>query len=247
MYLEPSKTSGTLPEATFAFTLSNTRDETFNLNPYGWRLDKSVDGTWRIIQPWAVNVPLLPLEPGRRYSWEVTVDNTDLGRPLEPAEGDETLTFSGLGPGTYAFGIDGWFESEDHERQTAFISVFELQGDPMELVPTNTVSETKRTGDTVTVVVETAGDRDRYTLVVTRVESAPEEPRKLPTEQVMLVTPLRNALAHFEDGVRQVRVETGGDPEFLFRGDDGVSGPWTYVEHGGRVYEVERGPASTES
>lgn len=249
MYLDPSKASISLPKSSMTFTLENTRNKTFNMNPYGWRLHKLVDGTWHFLQPWIVKQPLLMLASGKSYSWDITVDNTKLDQPIEQESGANQLTFSGLGSGRYAFGVEGWFDNENGERETAYVTTFEVEGDPMELTPTTTVTETNRSGESVTVNVGSSGEQDRHTLIVTRVDETTEITQSLITEQVMLMTPIRNALAYFDTDIRQVRVESPEDAEFMLRVYAGNSsnGEETYIEYEGQTYLVERRPAGTES
>jgi hypothetical protein len=61
-------------------------------------------------------------------------------------------------------------------------------------------------------------------------------------EQVVRRTPLRNALAHFESGVRRVRLEAGTTTVPAF----GVN-EVRYVEYDGETYRIESERLETET
>ncbi|NEU56965.1 hypothetical protein [Halorussus sp. MSC15.2] len=233
MTLGPAGQSGSLPRAEFSFTLTNGTDAVFTVNYHAWEIWKRVDGEWFRIAPRSWPQPAMFLRPGGAHTWHLTVDNTDLDRPIPHSGGTESVTVAGLGPGTYAFGTDGWFRGQSYENATGFAARFELTGESLELAPTG-IDRTERDGDTVVLHDDPEENEDRAAYVVTRVESAPEESRRMITEQVIRRTPLRNALAHFESGVRTVRLEagTGTSPAF------GVSEA-RYVEYEGQTYRIE--------
>lgn len=225
--------SGSLPRAEFDFTLTNEASERFEVNFYGWSVWKYVRGEWFRVAPRGYPVPLMYLDPGDSHSWHLTVDNSDLDRPIPRAEGTEEMTVVGLGGGTYAFGTDGWFSSRSHEDQTGVATHFELTGDQIPLEPVG-IDRTERDGDRVLAYDEPTGNGDRAVYRATRVENSPEEPRRMITEQVLRRRMLRNALAHFESGVRQVRLESGTTAYPAF----GV-GETRYVEYEGETYSIE--------
>ncbi|WP_049893407.1 hypothetical protein [Halogranum rubrum] len=212
--LRPPTQQASLPGATFEFTLANDTDVRFETNFYGWSVWKQVDEAWFHVAPTAWPVPLMTLESGESHTWTVTVDNSELHRDIMWVEGTEDLSLAGLGGGTYAFTIDGWFASQDYDQSLGFASQFVLDGDPVELVPTNEVTGTTREGDTV--VVETshgAGDDSRRAAFVVErlgdesVESQESDVRRLITEQALRDRELRNTLPFFEEGVETVRLE----------------------------------------
>lgn len=230
---ESGHQSGSLPRAEFEFVLTNGTNAQFGVNFYGWSVWKRAQGEWFRVAPRMVPQPLMYLRPGDSHAWHLTVDNTDLDRPIPRAEGTANVTVVGLGGGTYAFGTDGWFEGQHYENGTGIATRFELTGDPLPLNPVG-VDRTERDGDTVVVHDDPNENEDRAAYVVTRVEDPSEKPRRMITEQVVRRTPLRNALAHFESGVRQVRLEAGTTTYPAFGVRDA-----RYVEYEGQTYRIE--------
>lgn len=231
--IAPAEQSGSLPRAEFPFTLTNGTDATFSVNFYAWKLWKRVDGEWFHVAPRMWPQPLMTLGPGDAHTWRLTVDNADLDRPIPRSEGTEAVTVVGLGAGTYAFGTDGWFEGDGYQNAVGLSARFDLSGDPLELTPTG-IDSVERDGDEV--VVRDDPDDESYlaTYTVARVDDPPTEPRRLIAEQIIRDTPLRNALAHFESGVRKVvyRAETTTYPPF------GVREP-RYVAYDGDSFRIE--------
>lgn len=222
MALEPSATAGDLPEDEFRFTLRNGTDRAFQTNFYDWSLSKRVDGSWFHVAPGAVPEPLMTLNPGDDHRWTLAVSN-ERPDPRTGSVADEAdISVRGLGAGTYAFAVDGWFEDEDYEHKTVFAARFDLAGDPLELTPSTAVREADRDGDVVTVRADGADSEDarEATYVLERSEDA-DDAREMISEQVIRRWPLCDALAHVEDGVREVRVEstTGTLPAFGVRDD----------------------------
>jgi hypothetical protein len=212
--LTPPTQRGSLPTATFEFTLRNETDVRFDTNFYAWRVWKRVDGEWFHVAPQGWNDPLMALGPGDSHVWKLTVDGRENRAPSTAASGTETLSLTGLGGGTYAFVVDGWFATADHENSVGFAARFDLGGDPVELTPTSEVTETTREDGTVVVdTAHEAGDgARRAAFVVERLgtdsgETPPTDVRRLVTEQVLRDRRLRNTLPFFEDGVETVRLE----------------------------------------
>lgn len=224
----------TLPEDGISFTLANDTDATFETNFYAWRVHKRVDGDWYHVAPMFWNQPLTPLPSGESHTWTVTVDNADLDRPLPTAEDTESVAVPGLGGGEYAFGTDGWFRT--HERKTAAVARFRVEGDQVDLVPTESVTVEGVEGDTLVASERVHGeDGDPARLVATRVEDPDGEVTETVTEQLLRWTHRRNAVALFRDrDVRQVRVEgyTPTTPAY------GVDGP-EFLRYDGTTYRIE--------
>jgi hypothetical protein len=269
--LEPPTQHGSLPETRFEFSLTNDTGVRFAFNPYGWSVWKRVDGEWYRLAPAYWPEPLQYLPPGESHTWTVTVDNGRLdGSPLPNVQGTSSLTFAGFGGGTYAFVTDGWFATEDYESGVGFAARFELDGDPVELTPTNEVTATTREGDTVVVEtdVDAGGDGRMAAFVVTRVgdaadatENGDEESgddddavRRLVVEQALRDRRLRNTLPLFEDGVETVRlVEPNATTPPFGVGDarrieyDGVRYRLTAEELGATETEAEGTATATSS
>jgi hypothetical protein len=224
MALVPSADSVATPRGTVSFTLRNDTDVRFDTNLYAWKVWKRVDDDWYHVAPRYWNVPLMFLDPGQSHEWTLTVDNTDLDGRLPHAGGTSEVTVAGLGGGAYAFGTDGWFQSADHERKTAFVARFEVEGPRLDLRPTEEVTATTRDGDTVTVrtAVEASEETRRCEFRVTRraADEGRDEGdgtdegggvRERITEQLLRDRRLRNTLPFFESGVETVRlVEPNG-------------------------------------
>lgn len=234
MYLEPSRDGVELPAGEVSFALANDTDREFTTNFYAWRVWKREAGDWFHVAPRGWPAPAMVMEPGDSHSWTLGVDNTDLDRRIPPASGTEGDTVVGLGGGTYAFGVAGWFADDDHDHQTLFAAGFGVRGDPLPLEPLSRVSVVGRDGGTLTVSdPHRRGDDRRATYVATRVADPDGDPRPLITEQVIRDTDLRNALAFFEEGVRQVRLRayTTTTPAF------GVQEP-EFVAYDGVTYRI---------
>lgn len=241
MTFEPATQSGSLPRSEFSFTLTNGTDAAFTANFYAWEVWKRVDGEWFRVAPRMWPQPAMIMRSGDSHTWHLTVDNTDLDRPIPASTGTESVTVVGLGSGTYAFGTDGWFQGQHYENGTGFAARFDLTGDPLELTPTG-IDRTERDGDTVIVHDNPEENEDLAAYVVTRVESAPTEPRRMIPEQVLRRTELRNALAHFESGVQTVRLEAGTTAYPAFGVDEA-----RYVEYEGETYRIETERLETET
>lgn len=215
MRVDPKTVS--LPRDTLTASLENAGEETFLMNPYDWRLHRYENGAWHHIGPRAVPEPAAQLEPGDRYEWTVTVDNTSLNEPELELRGRDDLVVWGLGGGHYAFGTDGWFENGAGGPENSRLAVgrFAVEGAALELSHSAAVTSTSRDGDTVTVAIDPEYGRhdrrsDPATLVVERLGRGTEAPTVV-TEQLIRGWPERDAFAAFEPGVRTVRVETTGD------------------------------------
>ncbi len=226
LLMEPSTEQWNLPKANLSFTLRNETGATFTTNYYNWNVWKQVDSEWVHIAPRVVPEPAMMLESGGTHAWNLTVDNTDLGRAIDRTEGTENVTLDGLGGGgTYAFGISGWFEGENYDESTGVATRFELVGDPLELVPTNDLRVVGTNGGEKHVRT----NQSKQTYVATRVESAADATRMIP-EQVIRLTPLRNMLASFEDGIDRVRLDGRDFP---------LGNSPNFVEYGGETYRIQ--------
>lgn len=157
------------------------------------------------------------------------------GDPVPHAQGTRSVTLVGLGGGTYAFAVDGWFATEDYEDGVGFAARFELDGPAVELAPTNAVRETTREGDTVVVetAVESGEDTKLAAFEVTHADDGSGDARRLVTEQALRDRTLRNTLPFFEEGVRTVRLveRTSTVPPFGVRGTE-------FVEYEGERYRI---------
>lgn len=99
-----------LPDAEVTFTLTNRRDEHYNTNTFSWTIQKYVDDEWRVAVP-----ALVPSDghssfaPRESHTWTVTFHggSGEATLPLEPVQGDDTITVRGLDEGTCAFHVHG--------------------------------------------------------------------------------------------------------------------------------------------
>lgn len=238
LLLEGFASEATLP-AEIGFRLSNGTDRAFHTNFYDWSLHRWESGRWHRTAPTAVPEPLMTVPPGEAHEWTLTLTNEGLDDPLLRSEGTEAITVRGVGGGPYAFAAEGWWDDQEqtptYEHQTVCAARFQLDGDALPLEPSRAVTDSRRDGDSVTVAAENprTDEGDEATYVLTRDDDA-ADPRTLITEQVYRQWPLRDALAHAEPDVAEVRVETttGSTPPFGVRGD----GP--AIEYDGHTYRV---------
>ncbi len=225
--LEPAVTGNELPEASATFTLHNRSDRRFSTNFYDWGLYRREDDRWHLVAPRFVNQPLMRLPPGDSHAWDLTTSSTVPERRTPTASGTESVTVRPVGGGTYAFAIDGWFETQTatptYEHETVYAARFDLSGPDLALEPSGAVSAAERDGDVVRV--EATGDENEdarpATYVLSRASDA-EAVHTMVTEQAYRQWPLRDALAHAEDDVEQVRLRaaTSTHPPFGVHNDD---------------------------
>lgn len=239
LFLEPSEDRVSAGES-IAFTLANGTDERLASNFYNWRVDKYVGDEWHRVAPMGYNEPLMHLEPGERHTWTVTIGTEvpDDGRWRGDGGGTEALALSGVGAGHYAFRARGWFEGR--EETLAFAATFELEGERLELTPSNAIEGTEWEGDTL-VARSSRGDPDDEgnrlgAFDLERVEGASDgdEPRTVITEQLVRLPQLRDAVAiAIEHDADRVRLEEydGTYPIFGSR-SEGV------YEYRGEYYRV---------
>jgi hypothetical protein len=242
LVFEPETTSTGLPTATIDCRLHNDRGESFSANFYNTRLHKFDGEAWRFLGPYLVPQPLHQLEAGATHVRRFHVDNTDLERiefptVAEPdADSGWTTARHGLGPGTYALGV----ESSSEGPETMYAAAFTLRGDPPGLVAPVTVTGTERDGDHVTVEVEARHDEtEQHDLTLTRVAEPSREAPTLIDEQLYhpRFAGLRAALASIGDaGSVTVR---GDDSQFTRELASGNGPP--FVTHRGQAYEVRLG------
>lgn len=232
------ETSRSLSDSGLLLDLSNQRDAYFNTQFYSWELLKHVDSEW-----YTVATPTIPatagssLAPGERYMYSVVVDNDFLENPVEPISGDKRLRFRALGGGTYAFVIVGSYGAQGaswsaNQPFIGYAARFTWDEEAIPLVPTNTVLDTSREGETMTVTVGT-DDPARSITVTRRPDGTPSEVRHASyiTESVYGQPALRNVLAHFDEGITTVTLRTD---ELLLPAFN-PSGTFTYE---GTMYEV---------
>lgn len=199
-----------------------------------WGLSKLHGGEWHRIAPWDLESydgagvsgePPELVRPGERH--EFRFDPTGATRPDTEAVVPGTRV-GGLGRGLYAVhygataggpGADVPAVIEDTGTprteggvRTILAALLELTGEPAAVTPTDDVAGVLRDESTVTVEVEpkfTRSPPEGPELVVRRAEGV-RGSRVLLAEQVNQFPALRNALAHFDDGVETVRVVTSG-------------------------------------
>lgn len=226
LLITPSKEQAELPEDIVSFALSNETGGTFTTNYYHWMVWKLVNNEWFYIAPQAVPEPAMMLKSGGSHTWNLTIENSNLEDAINSTGGTEEVTLSGLGNGTYAFGISGWFEGQNYDESVGVATRFELVGDSLSLTPTDDLEEVSRDGDGKYV---RAGETTT-TYLATRIENSDEETiRKIP-EQVIRITPIRNLLASFEEGISRVRLD----------GRDTYLGEMPqHIEYEGVTYRIE--------
>ncbi|THE65929.1 hypothetical protein D8Y22_05255 [Salinadaptatus halalkaliphilus] len=238
IYLEPSTTTLTENEGA-TFTLTNAAGRTFALNPYGWRLHKRVDDRWYHVAPWEVPLPLTNLRAGDSHVWTLRVDNAALepGGSPDRGGGQEPNPIAGLGGGEYAFGTRGWFEDESHEDAIGFSARFDLETEPLELTPSDAISETKWDDETLVAMSDRGdADSDSTRLGAYELVRTDDDVRGDPhiTETLMRNDQLRDvvALAREYDADRVRLKEYDGTHPIFGSRDDG------YYEYDGETYEI---------
>ncbi|WP_435154341.1 hypothetical protein [Haladaptatus sp. DFWS20] len=215
-----------MPKATLSFKLSNETGATFGFGPYHWTVWKLVDGQWYRIGPRMAPDLGAILDSGGSYTWNLAIDITNLVRSIDGQQSEQDITLPGLGGGTYAFGIDGLFQGQKYDNGTGAATRFELVGDSLSLTPMDDLQVVSRDGDEKHVRASQANTA----YLATRVENPnAETTRKIP-EQVIRLTPIRNLLASFEDGVSQVRLD-GRDTYF--------GNSTLLIEYEGSTYRIE--------
>jgi hypothetical protein len=109
---------------TVEFTLQNATDTRLDVNFYGWSLWEHRADDWVRVAPDVWPEPLMNLEPGESHTWTLRVGE---GSTDGSSAGTRNIAVGGLDAGEYAFGIDGWFASTDHEHKTAFAVRFRVE------------------------------------------------------------------------------------------------------------------------
>lgn len=214
--LTPDVRSVSLPHAETTFTLTNRHDQHFNANFYNWELQKRVGSEWygTVGRKFSAGAGS-SLAPGNSHTWSVSITNDNLGQPVEPVTGNESLSLRALGGGTYAFIVVGSYGNRgqswgENQPLIGYATPFKLQGDALQLVPTNSVHNVTRKGSTVTVTVG-ADDPNRTITVAKRTETqtaSERPPATYITESVYGHPTLRNILAHFDKDVEKVTLRT---------------------------------------
>lgn len=214
--LTPDVRSVSLPHAETTFTLTNRHDQHFNANFYNWELQKRVDGEWygTVRRQYSAGAGA-SLAPSDSHTWSVSITNNNLGQPVEPVNGNESLSLRALGRGTYAFIVVGSYGDRGQSWRgnqpiIGYATPFKLQGDALQLVPTNSVHNVTHKGSTVTVTVG-EGDPNRTITVAKRTKTqtgSERPPAPYITESVYGHPTLRNILAHFDKDVEKVTLRT---------------------------------------
>jgi len=193
-YLEPNTERISLPESV-DLTLHNHTGGRLTGN--SWNLYKLHDGTWYYLEPGLHTTVLHVLPPGGRRTYRLRA----FGGPAVPCEDAHSVGF--LGGGTYAF--EAMYSADDGDSGQ-FAALLELEGPPVEVVPTENATA-ERDGSTVRVEWPRRPELPRATLAVERVGGAADtDAERLLPEQVMRRRNhgLRNALAFVESGVGRV-------------------------------------------
>lgn len=198
-----------------AFSIENTRGVPYVTSPRRWTLHKRVDGEWFWVAPIVLHPFGVRLADGDGLEWSVRATEVDLPSFRTTSDPDavptDRLDLGALGGGRYAFGVQGYFEGVDYRGEpggsiAAFVAPFEIEGSDIDLVASDRVRRTVRDGDRLRVERGPPAERTT-TVTLTRGETTVSTIR-LVTEQLYRLPLLRDGLAAFEAGVRQVVVET---------------------------------------
>ena len=229
--MQRSSSTMELPEDELTVELVNGSDEVLSANPKQYILYQVVDGEWRYILPRSQLADLITIDiaPGERRRWQINLDTADLGSlyPMsKPPRARDYQDFTlRLPPGTYAFGFPVTLSQQDVNR--LYARTFKVLGDDLSLEPSAEVAETRDEGSTVVVRTQTSSDEEhRVSLVVDAIKNVPEyattvslfelyNPRykrfanlHQQSLEVRLVKLLRDALAHADPLIDEIRVET---------------------------------------
>lgn len=105
---------------------------------------------------------------GGSHTWTVTPNNdgiADLDR-FRGASGTASISLAGVGGGIYGFRARGWVEGARSEEILALPATFELEGELLELTPTNAIAsvewEKDGDGDEVLVARSDRGEKTEY-------------------------------------------------------------------------------------
>lgn len=198
-----------LPRTTVEVTIRNDAADAFVWNPYGWEL-WAYDGTaWRRLAPLAVPVPTDRLAPGEAHTYRVTVDNTRF-RGTDSYVTTDAIAVSGLGPGAYALGVEGYFESAPDE-EVVVGATFGFAGEGPAVRPTDAVTDLDREGSTLVVRGAVPENPDLAEALAVSLVDADPDATLLP-EHVRQVAGLRNTLPYAATGgVDAIRYVTASD------------------------------------
>jgi hypothetical protein len=221
-YLRPETERAELPAGiTFQF-VNHTREE---LGCGHWYVYKLHEGEWYDLGPYVRTAECRMVPPAGTKSW--TLHAYRGGGSLPPENG---RAYPFLGGGRYAVSVGYGDESSS---STAMV---ELVGDPIEIVPADSV-ESERDGSAVTVTGPEweGGDGERdATVTVTRADTAD---RTLIHEQVMRprYRGLRNTIPFFEEGIDEVVLRSN---ERITYGLTGYDDDSNRVRIDGQAYEI---------
>lgn len=207
--LEPSTTAVTAP-GTITFTLRNRSHREFRTNWFGWRLHKRVDDDWIFVGPRNVPLPLHVVRPGGTLTWTLTLRSDPSGREIDSSA--ETIEWTGLGPGTYAFGIDGWSSDADRDSKTALSETVALEGPSPPLEPVDAVETVEWDEEVLVARTDRLESAERPTAYeLDRVDDPDGEAERVILEQVLQDGRFRTTLAlALEHGADRVRLEDDG-------------------------------------
>jgi hypothetical protein len=222
-------------------TLTNGAGVPLSFAPRAWSLWKRAAGRWWRVVAGAPPHATATLAPDATHSWSLSVDNGRVdGPPLPAPDGARSLEVAGLGGGDYALGtVGGLVPPASEGPSLALAGRFALDGPPVEVRQTSTVTSVDRDGSLVRVVARPRSE-DRYRRATAVVERAPEaEGRPVVAEQVLQSRVLRDTLPVLRPGVERVELEasTARDPPF------GVAEPFA-VAFRGETVRVSVAPAS---
>lgn len=106
----------------FALVLRNQSDSGFGFNPYGWGLKRHTDDGWVHVAPEATPEPMVMLEPGGTYTYEVAVESS------EHSQGDPDHRIQhDFENGVYALVVDGFFERDGSGGHIECVGIFSVE------------------------------------------------------------------------------------------------------------------------
>lgn len=203
--LDLRDSSGALPKAEFEVVMLNESSGALTMNPHNWVFSKKVNGRYVQILPGVQPQPIKELDSGESHKWKVTIDNTNLGWVGEEISASpKNINITGLGPGTYKFSTQATIQELLGKNQVSEEIQIKIDGDPIELSKTDSISSVQKNGDVVEVSLTTESASRESTVVV---EHGSGGGQRLILEQVMQSEILRNSIPFLLQDVDKVEIK----------------------------------------
>lgn len=121
VYVEPSKTTLTLPRDEAEFTIHNDSGVRFVTNYYDWNILRQTSTGWEMAIDLPAPEPIFQLSDGQTHTWTL-----QLGGALPEQKDDQVAAVGNLKPGTYAFVVKGVLNERRADVYPAYAALFEV-------------------------------------------------------------------------------------------------------------------------